>query len=268
MNEQGFTGTFEECLKHFLESSSLEERVFLGKFCGARMPCVQRWVRVMRLGKRIPLPGGIVSIKIRYFLEHVGYNISEMKDLLPGVYAFSKLLGFGVLTAEEAQELLVYKKKSQVFCSAFARHSPGCERLTQMDQEFEKRKDVLAEKIAGFPSSMVRWNSKGSVSVQPQGGPKGQGLARVSLSDAAHSTAEQPAPPAGLVSATAAYLVRALLPLTEEMITWTPAQRVAFRRQFGSRHELHELSDLVNALLSEEVLQRYLATTNKLKGKQ
>lgn len=104
-----FRGTTKECLAHY--ASTLPQvhnrRVRdalapLADFTGRRKATVYHWLRRER-----PVLG-FNLVKVRYFLEQQGYQVIELKNLIPAVRDLGRLIAHGVLTIEEVVKELSY----------------------------------------------------------------------------------------------------------------------------------------------------------------
>ncbi|MFC1598390.1 hypothetical protein ACFL2U_00015 [Patescibacteria group bacterium] len=60
-------------------------------------------------------PKGLVLIKIRYFLEKEGYQVTELKAMQKLVYDLGKLISYNILQSEEVATYLGYTAKSALW---------------------------------------------------------------------------------------------------------------------------------------------------------
>lgn len=121
MNEhEVFRGPLEECIKHF--SMRFNEAYPKGgrgthaakkpiaAFCGVHIASISRWFYD---SERLPL--GKERIKLICFLELNGYRVTE-SEKLPNIRRnFAQLLGFNLIDAKEAAELIGYSHSSQLY---------------------------------------------------------------------------------------------------------------------------------------------------------
>ena len=91
-----FRGHLDECLRHITQQKDTEMRVLLMNFCKISRNTIDRWLR----GSSIP--EGINLIKAICFLHMRGYTIIEWRNMKPAHRVFAELMGFGVMSPEEA----------------------------------------------------------------------------------------------------------------------------------------------------------------------
>lgn len=123
MNEdkyEVFRGHFEECFKHF--SVSLASRIPKGScgaaqakkpiadFCGVKIDSVTRWLYGTR-----SLPIGGQYIRLMCYLDMVGYRVIELERMPPVRRNFAELVGFGLLSSDQAAEFLGYSDTSTLY---------------------------------------------------------------------------------------------------------------------------------------------------------
>jgi hypothetical protein len=95
-----FKGNTVECIQHFANEIKTRRDHFLirkkvADFVGAGESAVYRWFS----GKNPPVGEGL--IKIRFYLEHQGYEVKELAGLRPEVRDAARLYAFGILTLSE-----------------------------------------------------------------------------------------------------------------------------------------------------------------------
>ena len=173
-----FRGHWEECLKHLDTRITVkaprglpgaaQARKPLADFCGVKIPSVTRWF------SGAILPNGTQLIKLLCYLDLMGYKVIELERMQPGRRGFAELIGFGLLSIEQAAELIgyantatlyqvlhgrqnsdeekdqkmwdIWKEKSRELelRKAEARKQNGSESLPVVDQGAEKSSPVLA----------------------------------------------------------------------------------------------------------------------------
>jgi hypothetical protein len=116
-----FRGHVEECLKHFSESlisrvtvdfrGTAQIKKQMADFCGVSIDTVRRrWIHDARL-----LPVGEEHIKLMCFLDLMGYRIIELERIPAGRRHFTELVGYGIISAEQAVNLLGYSRKGALY---------------------------------------------------------------------------------------------------------------------------------------------------------
>lgn len=110
-----FTGSTEECLADFFRSYDWP----LGKKLLAEFTEVgEQTVRCWRLTSTAPNgndPLGKQLLKVRVFLDMVGYNVKELDELPDLARRLGKVVAFGILTLDEVREKLDYRNSNEVY---------------------------------------------------------------------------------------------------------------------------------------------------------
>lgn len=88
------------CLKDYLRTltwdiKNIGERHSIAHFCGVGTDTVRSWYN------GTTTPKGIHLMKVRYFLESIGYEISEFKNLNKHIYNLGKLIAYNKLDLEQ-----------------------------------------------------------------------------------------------------------------------------------------------------------------------
>ena len=115
-----FRGHFVECFGHFTRlfcakyPSGVRGRNQamrpISEFCGVKNPTVQRWLKG---GNAVII--GVAKIKLICFLDLLGYRIIEFERLPRVVRSFSELVGFSILSSENAIRQLDYSQGSEIY---------------------------------------------------------------------------------------------------------------------------------------------------------
>ncbi len=137
-SEQPFKGTTHECLEHFFANNEWE----LASACLSRFTQVQRQtVRKWRAKDNMPL--GVPLLRVRVFLDLLGYHVKEFTTLADVTKDFGRLIVFDQLSAEEARQLLQYTKRNGVLGVLLRGYSLQRERIYKMERLVEDSSDEL-----------------------------------------------------------------------------------------------------------------------------
>ena len=142
-----FRGHLEECLRHL--GASIAERFPkqareaaqakkpIANFCGVTIKSATLWL------KDNSLPTGETLIKLMCYLDTIGYRIIELERIPKEQRNFAELIGFGILSAREAAELVGYDKPSRLY-ELFRRNvGIGKEKKQKIWDLWKEKKDVL-----------------------------------------------------------------------------------------------------------------------------
>ncbi|MAG29101.1 hypothetical protein CL632_03090 [bacterium] len=144
-------GYTDECLEKFFNSilksyprgstGLRNHRIPMREFIGISDGTLLEWM--YRGGN---LPRGEILIKVQCFLMIVGYDLIEMSSIDETTRNFLKLIGFGVISINNAIEMLSYKKKSSLYAVLAGKESP---KASKQEKMWEIWKGLRAElKIA------------------------------------------------------------------------------------------------------------------------
>lgn len=159
MNEdrkEVFRGHFEECLNHFGVSlasrapkgtrGAAQAKRPMADFCGVDRNSIDRWLR------RESLPIGEQHFRVMCYLDMAGYRVIELERMPKVLRNIAELISFGIISAQEATELLQYSDKSQLF--AILRGDQGISKEKEQKawdvwkerrEELEKKKEQARE---------------------------------------------------------------------------------------------------------------------------
>ena len=153
-----FRGHFEECIRNF--AKSLASKVPRGQkgvvahkepiahFCGVGVHTVTRWLY------HNGLPEGESYIKLVCYLDTIGYRVIELERMPQDRRHFFEMIGYSIISSEEAIKLLSYKSSSTLFKMLRGDQAIGGDRSEKMWNAWKERKDELE-----------RRKSQGSVAV-------------------------------------------------------------------------------------------------------
>ena len=119
-HQEVFRGHLPECLSHLEQQydavmprgskGARQIRAPLADFCGVGVPCITNWCRGQG-GE----PSGEHYIKIMCALELLGYHVVEWRRTPQTRRYFSELIGYGLLSLEEATQIVGYSKQTTLF---------------------------------------------------------------------------------------------------------------------------------------------------------
>jgi hypothetical protein len=110
----------------------------MAKFIGVIPETIISWTS----DRNKPLGGPL--LKLRFFLEAVGYDVVELRRLRGQVnYLLAEMLAYGNLTIQEAQEQLNLGKPGSVFRIAHGNSNTSSERAVKIRKMHEDREVVM-----------------------------------------------------------------------------------------------------------------------------
>lgn len=152
--EEVYRGHFDECLRHLSRDMKLhhprgargsqEAKKPIGDFCGVSEMTTARWIYGHNQG-----PSGLTRIKMMCFLEMVGYRVIEITKMGQGKKGLLELIGYGLLSIDEAVTLLDYQKPQAIYRILLQEeNSATSDRSQAMLNLWIQRKAELEEKKA------------------------------------------------------------------------------------------------------------------------
>lgn len=148
--EEVYRGHFEECVadlsrrldKRHPKGShhANQNRKKIAEFCGVGTQTVLRWLN----GDNIPQSS--VFIKLMCYLGLLGYRVIEVEKMKESRRNFFYLIGFGVITLEQASQKLGYSKSSNL--TAVLQGKFDCDEVKKglMYDTWVANKDALSER--------------------------------------------------------------------------------------------------------------------------
>lgn len=142
-----FTGTTAECLVHLAQATKVDhfaKRKVIASFAGVGDSTVYRWFRgVMQ-------PVGEPLLRLRFYMEFLGYNVQELQALNPPVRDTARLFAFGITTLSEIAQLVGYSEGrggTDTLLAVFrGTHGVSKQRLEQFTSFVELYGEQLPEK--------------------------------------------------------------------------------------------------------------------------
>ena len=144
---------FEECLKHLALRLDARRppgskgvsmlRKPIAEFCGVGEWTVKTWVS----DSAPKVPVGLPEIRLKCLLDLNGYRIIEVERLPRTIRNFMEIIGFGLMSVEEAVELLGYSQNSILY-RLFSQKGEGAgvskEKESKMFDLWKVKRDDLA----------------------------------------------------------------------------------------------------------------------------
>jgi hypothetical protein len=158
MNEV-FKGTTAECLSHLgkhIGENKIEKVKVIAVFCGTHYRTVEKWLE----GKHPPIGENLV--RMRVYLEHIGYSVTELLKLNPVVRDAARLCAFRVVPIAEIAEMVGYAGRKTVDSGRNTAvdailgifrgvQGVGKDRLVEFEALVSVFKDMLPEKVQQTP---------------------------------------------------------------------------------------------------------------------
>ena len=147
-NKEVFRGHLEECFQHL--KKSLDSKVPKGSrgalmvkkpiadFCGIGVASVARWFRHAGL-----LPIGEPLIKLMCYLDMVGYRVIELERMPKVRRGFVELVGYGLLSGDQAIGLLGYSENSTLFKVLHGHQGTSNDKEQKMWDSWKEKKEEL-----------------------------------------------------------------------------------------------------------------------------
>ncbi len=244
---KGMKGTTAECLAHYAQTlpppaskNVKQARQHLVDFCGVGMPAVSEWV----LGRRLPV--GDPLVKLRFFLELMGYEVAELKRLNRAAYQLAEMIAFG-LSIQEAVAITGLAKTQSVHALALGKTGTMKDRETRIDREWNTRKEAIESKRNEWRERLgVSTEQAEPVSKKPQ--PHVQ-----TVSTSTHGSDLE----------TLGHLILAMIPLAERVVSddFSPAERRRLREMTFDTG-VFRLSNALEALCGETAREQVLSNSN------
>lgn len=149
--QEVFRDHLEECLRHFgkwfnskkppRSHGRFEAMKPMMDFCGVIQQTAQRWLDDMG-----SVPKGEAQIKLMCYLDLHGYRVIELERMPRVVRNFAEMIGFGVLSAQKAAELVQYKDPSDMYVVLRGSSGMGKDKEERMWNAWKENKDALERK--------------------------------------------------------------------------------------------------------------------------
>lgn len=162
--QEVFRDHLEECLEHFRKwfNSKMpkgtrgrhEAMKPLVDFCGVGQQTAQCW---LDNDLESPLPRGDTLFKLMCYLDLHGYKVIEFERMPKVLRNFAELIGFGVLSPQQAFELVGYCDTSSLYQVLYEKEGVGKQKKERMLTIWKERRDQLeAKKREAFKSRRLK----------------------------------------------------------------------------------------------------------------
>jgi len=148
LNEIVFRGHLDECLRYLgrifnaqiakRSKNVSKARQPMADFCGVSSETVKIW-----LDGNSALPIGEPHIKLMFYLDMLGYKVIELERMKKPRRNFAALIGFGLLSIEQAIQLVGYAKTSPLFKVLRGEENTSKGKESKMWNIWKEKKDSL-----------------------------------------------------------------------------------------------------------------------------
>lgn len=241
-----FRGTLDECLRHMASTPfDTDARDSLAKFAGVTVhPSAYRW-----LARRSD-PVGEQLLRVRYYLEHIGYDVEELRGIDSAVADIGRMIAFRVLEVDDLVTELGYggtmsSARSQTYRLLLGKSGQESEKMSKVRELAASFRDILDEKRSGTPKIRpITGSGESSVDLErPK--PVIEFQAKAVRSQPTPSNSER-------MVVSLAHSVLAMIPLAEAMLSdGVSAEDRKRLRDLAGGDGVFRLSNLLNRLCSE-----------------
>ncbi len=253
MADQLEKGSTIECFRHYAthvlppkgarNSSTAKEP--MARFIGVAPDAITGWLH------RDTEPVGASLLKLRFFLDAVGYEVTELRVMQGTVnYMLAEMLAYDVVTTQEALELFGFSRPKTIYHLAFGKGGTSEGPASKIENHYWKSADALTQAKNALREQLGR--------------PLEEALLPAEV-PAATTTRREPSPPKTVASGEEdslleliANLVNTLTPHLERIVGTNRGQRDRLRKLVGG-DGMFRLSIASSKLCSEkarEVMQQ------------
>lgn len=151
-------GTTKECFTHLMQElgyDNYEGRRILAEIVGVETTAIRRWI------SERSVPAGMSLISLRYYLDFLGYEVSEISHLDKPLRQASQLLAFKVLTLADLANMVGYEKyPDQLLATLRGVRGVTPERLKSFQEVVVAYEDDLREKMAQTQKVIILTHAK------------------------------------------------------------------------------------------------------------
>lgn len=157
-----FRGPTAQCWKHFVDAEfDGNKKAALAHFVGVKEngSAMRGWF-TFKKGKPYTFPVGENLIRLRFFLDHTGYQVSEVQKLEAPIRDCGRLLAFRIIEIQDIIQALNFKVSngdpSHVLTVLRGQNGFSAERLKKLKDFVEEFREFLPEKQQKVPSLRYR----------------------------------------------------------------------------------------------------------------
>jgi hypothetical protein len=236
-----------KCLTHFGQSRfSGDHKQGLIKFTGASPSTVRKWFYYNKSGIS---PRGEYEIRARYYLEHLGYEIAELKKLPQPVRDVGGMCAFKVLSLDD----VIFEfgltgsledNRTQALAALRGARGVSAARMRALKVLAERNSERFLEARMSVPkleyfgtAQSAKEKSSASVSRQPVARKRVPAIPEISVESLAS-------------------LFKEILPLARTLVKHGSQEQRSRMRELAGKGTVFEVSNLANSLCSETAHQR------------
>lgn len=235
-----FEGTTEQCLAHLAEVCNPEQRSYVTQFTRMEDVTVRRWFSHQRS------PLGESLIRLRYYLEFLGYQVLELKLLADPIRDTGRLYAFDVFSLDDLCEQIDLPKTrsslDQLLPILLGKRGVSEERMRKFIAVVETFGPLLEDVLSTTPRFKLFEADQTAVPSQP---PREEAVTS-NPDTTANKNREA-------ILASVADMARAMLPLVDRVLSddFTPEERAKVRQKAGV-DVIFKLSTRLNRLCGEQ----------------
>lgn len=245
--------TTEECFKHFArDAHNFERRKAVAKFAQVVMePTVRKWFtdRFTASGEKL--------IKVRFFLDLLGYKVEEIENMDPVFQNLARLFAFDIISFDDVVAICGYEGENardqtmRVLTGKIGMYADRYQKVysevREMAELIEHHRKELLQKYAAYKLPETN-GATGPSEGQPA--PIAAALPHMSAATPRLSAHEQ-------VIRSLAHQVEAMLPLADLLLSdqFSAKERARLRELTGS-DGVFKLSNRLNALCGEKAREK------------
>jgi hypothetical protein len=142
-------GTTLECLEHYLKTLPWgtnrcgEEKKPLVEFVGITTGSVRRWLT------KESIPKGMRLVKLRYFLESKGYEVTELAKIQEPIKSLGRLIAFGKIDIREVSLKVGYPGIDELFQVLHGNHGVPLAKKKALELICEKFEETIPKQPIG-----------------------------------------------------------------------------------------------------------------------
>jgi len=134
-------------------------------FCGVVRQTAEKW---MSNNEDCPLPKGETLFKFMCYLDLHGYKVIEFERMPKVLRNFAELFGYGVVTVDQAFELVGYNDSSQLYQVLNEKEGISKEKESRMWEVWKEKRDELEKrKRQAFDTSRLEILFKTTQTAEP-----------------------------------------------------------------------------------------------------